>query len=424
MKVSHLLESSDKMMMLGDMKAVADKIAKAGNVKFKQKGASYEARLKGESKAEFGERAIEGNKELKAKGAEGNSEYDRWNVKTNSGTVHIYVTYDGFVRVVHEDSDDMMVEAEDSMSAKLMHPSLYPTRKSTMAPEKEKARAYNRGWRTGFGDGGDDGIGVKAEHVADYKNGLKAGFAKRKKALKAGVVIPVMKKVDSGGYNKPNGAFDKLAKQYMTESEEHDSAFVKQLWAVTDYYNRNGCTGKAEAVTIPGGGYGVEVKDKKNLFVVTVEQNGPKTFLSTEHEEEDVKLSDAKRVAKLISGWMDDYIENYGGNNGIKGTEPIVLSEANHESSEANEHTTSDGKVMMSIDFQDPEEREATIWVKGAKSADEAQTILGNAKYTKFIEDILNPFDLDIMDAEVRHEDEENGGWLVHFNFPPQEDWS
>jgi hypothetical protein len=111
MKLKDIYESSDNMMMLGDMKAVADKIAKAGNVTFKQKGASYEARTKGESKQQFGMRAIEGNKSLKAVAAEGNSEYDRWNVKTNSGIVHIYATYDGFVRVTHEDMDHGLVEA-------------------------------------------------------------------------------------------------------------------------------------------------------------------------------------------------------------------------------------------------------------------------------------------------------------------------
>lgn len=98
------------MMMLGDTKHVADKLAKAAGIKFKQQGAAFVAKLKGESKEEFGNRCVEGNKSLKAEAAEGNSEYDRWNVKVNSGIVHIYTTYDGEVRVVHEDNGHLMHE--------------------------------------------------------------------------------------------------------------------------------------------------------------------------------------------------------------------------------------------------------------------------------------------------------------------------
>ncbi len=88
MKVSHLLnESAD----INDAKSIADKIAAEAGIKFKRNGEGWVAKFKGESKDEFGMRVIEGNKALKAEAAEGNSEYDRWNVKSGVYTVYVIV---------------------------------------------------------------------------------------------------------------------------------------------------------------------------------------------------------------------------------------------------------------------------------------------------------------------------------------------
>jgi hypothetical protein len=102
MKINDLFESSDNMLMLGDTKRIADLLAKASNDKFKREGSSYKAKFS-ETKEQFSSLFIEKNKALKAIAAEGNSEYDRWNVKTNSGVVHILVYTQGIVCVTHED---------------------------------------------------------------------------------------------------------------------------------------------------------------------------------------------------------------------------------------------------------------------------------------------------------------------------------
>ena len=83
---------------------IVDELSKTGGIAFRRDGQTFEGCTKGESKEEFSKRVIEGNNALMAIAAEGNSEYDRWNVVTTSGIVCIYISHDGIVRITPEDA--------------------------------------------------------------------------------------------------------------------------------------------------------------------------------------------------------------------------------------------------------------------------------------------------------------------------------
>lgn len=103
--------------------------------------------------------------------------------------------------------------------------------------------------------------------------------------------------------------------------------------------------------------------------------------------------------------------------------ELLQLNEADHERADAyKEHETPDGVVTITVDFQDPEEREAHIHVKGASSGADAEEILNRPEYAKFIGEILQPFNLDIHDGTVADEEAADDGWSIYLDFPSQED--
>jgi hypothetical protein len=89
------------------------------------------------------------------------------------------------------------------------------------------------------------------------------------------------------------------------------------------------------------------------------------------------------------------------------------------ESTDSQNHTSPDGVIKFILDFSDPEEREADIWVKGATSEQQAQEIFAN--YSAFINKVLEPHELSMWDAEVVHGEEVDGGWTAHVQFPPED---
>jgi hypothetical protein len=80
------------------------------------------------------------------------------------------------------------------------------------------------------------------------------------------------------------------------------------------------------------------------------------------------------------------------------------------------------GDAVISIDFEDPEEREAHLWVRAVTEA-EGKTKMEH--FHSWFNDMIamhGDTELSLMDGIPDDEGMEDGGYAVHLSFPPSED--
>lgn len=87
------------------------------------------------------------------------------------------------------------------------------------------------------------------------------------------------------------------------------------------------------------------------------------------------------------------------------------------------EYSHPSGEITLTLDLDDPEEREACIWVKANNETD-ARALLD--KHIGWLNECLNDHDLNMFDASENNaevsDDPTDPGFIFLIEFPPADD--
>lgn len=82
-------------------------------------------------------------------------------------------------------------------------------------------------------------------------------------------------------------------------------------------------------------------------------------------------------------------------------------------------YTSPDGKVVITMDFADPTEREAQIWYQ-AQNENEVKTI--QSANERWIDEVLSLYDVSLQDADMNGSESDIEGGIAHYlEFPSEE---
>lgn len=86
-----------------------------------------------------------------------------------------------------------------------------------------------------------------------------------------------------------------------------------------------------------------------------------------------------------------------------------------------NTYTSPDGKMKVTVDFADPEEREAQIWYD-ASTDEEVNSI--QSSHEDWLDGVFGLYDMSIYDANMTDDAEtcDDGGMIQLMSFCPDED--
>lgn len=89
------------------------------------------------------------------------------------------------------------------------------------------------------------------------------------------------------------------------------------------------------------------------------------------------------------------------------------------QKSQDNSYTSPDGKITITMDFDDPTEREAQVWF--ATTHPQEVLTIHNAN-SRWIDEVFNLYDVSAGDADVHGDEELEGGTAQYLEWPPADD--